>query len=240
MEKVWISPEWEKLSKEYSCPTIIKDKVITPFLLSKELEDCYINKSVLDAGCGPGHIAKSILEKFNVKSFTAMDYSESFVKYAKDLKINSEIKPTFSIGDVRKLPFNDSIFDVVLSINTVPVMSNINDLTKLIQESKRVLNKSGILLLVTTNDKAILSDKFNENFQVELLEKESTPIKCKLKVKKTDGSFIEFFDLCWTGKEIVRILEKESFKISFVKGLGGGHFFNDYEPFIFYKAISAG
>ena len=70
-----------------------------------------------------------------------------------------------------------------------------------------------------------------------LLDSHSTPIKCNLKVKKIDGSFIEFFDLCWASKEIVKILERESFKISQVKGLGGGDFFNNYEPFIFYKAV---
>ena len=237
MKKTWIKPQWEKISEEYSCPTIIKDKVLIPFLLSKELESYYTDKNVLDAGCGPGHIAKSILEKFNVKSYTGIDNSKSFVEYASNLEINSLVKPVFSVGDSRKLAFDDPSLDTVLSINVVPIMSNIDDLTNLISESRRVLKKSGVLLLMTTNDKTFLSKKFNENFQVELLDTKSVPMKCKLKVKKTDGAFIEFFDLCWPSNEIFKILEKQAFKVSYVKGLGGGEFFNQYEPFIFYKAV---
>ena len=236
-----MSPDWEEIHKQYSIPTIVKQKDVIPFLCSTELSDIFNGKSVLDAGCGPGHIAQSLLEKHQtIASYIGVDVSESAVQFAKTLEINSKLQPKFDCFDVISLPFSDSMFDTVLSINVIPLVSTEKDLKKLIWQSNRVLKTNGNFLLITVNDKAVLSSSANDTFQFALLNKTSEPIKYKARQKKIDGTFLEFHDLCWRANIVQEELQLAGFSISAYGSLHDRSEVNTDESFIFFKANKIG
>lgn len=104
-------------------------------------------KRVLDLGCGSGYGASRISEiAANVQ---AVDVSAEAIAYAsrKYPKQNlhfSTIKPGCS------LPFPDLNFDVVLSFQ---VIEHVSDHESYLREASRVLDKAGVLILITPDRK---------------------------------------------------------------------------------------
>lgn len=101
-------------------------------------------KSVLDIGCGMGAFTKILVQKgFFV---TAVDYSEDVVAFAKKLNNNHNAK--FLTANIYNLPFDESIYDMVICI---AVFQHLKDIQKAISEIKRVLKPGGIFVIITLN-----------------------------------------------------------------------------------------
>lgn len=94
-------------------------------------------KSILDAGCGTGFLAKK-LEKHG-KVF-AIDISPHAIKFAKRRKIRPKL------ASVTKIPFKDNHFDLLVSIDVL-YHKRVDDDEKALKEFYRVLKPGGILIL---------------------------------------------------------------------------------------------
>ena len=96
---------------------------------------------LLDAGCGSGGMLAAVARQFPSAKLTGMDVSE----HAVELTAGRETGATLTTGSVNHLPFRDSQFDVVLSLD---VLTNrgVNDLDAL-RECHRVLRPDGELIL---------------------------------------------------------------------------------------------
>jgi SAM-dependent methyltransferase len=70
--------------------------------------------SVLDVGCAKGFMLNDMAELIPGITVKGIDISQ----YAIDNAVES-IKKHVQVGDVRELPFEDSLFDVVISVTTV-------------------------------------------------------------------------------------------------------------------------
>lgn len=101
------------------------------------------NLKILDAGCGTGLLAKK-LQKFG--DVTGVDFSTEALYFAK--KRGIKVKRS----SVEKLPFENNVFDIVLSIDVIASKSIKNDLLPLI-EFYRVLKPGGILILRVSANK---------------------------------------------------------------------------------------
>ncbi len=232
----WERQAWDQGVTNYNSPSVIKEESMMPFLASDDLKDIYHGKNILDLGCGPGHFAKVICEKFSIKSFTGVDHSQSFIDFANGLDIKANIKPNFLNGDARNIKLEYSPYNTILSINVIPTMSTYEDFKNLLCTISNHMAVGSKAVIMSTNDRCVLSGKHNESFQISLVDGNSTPIKCNLKVKNIDGQYFEFSDNCWTREQIESELKANQIQIQLIKEIGGSKSFPEYYPFIVFIA----
>jgi SAM-dependent methyltransferase len=73
----------------------------------------------LDVGCGTGMLTRAIAQLASPREVVGVDPSEGFLNYAR----GQEPGARYVLGDARALPFEDGVFDVVVSglvLNFVP------------------------------------------------------------------------------------------------------------------------
>jgi len=78
--------------------------------------------SVLDAGCGPGEVLTRLARVAPSLHLTGVDLDEPMIRRAREKSMRTvgpngsgPRPPTFVVGDVAKLPFEDASFDLVVS-----------------------------------------------------------------------------------------------------------------------------
>lgn len=94
-----------------------------------------------------------------------LDAAEFHIEAATKTSI-SENKPlaSISLGDARRLPFDNEQFDLVLLFGPLYHLQEKEDRVKSIAEAKRVLKKGGVLLAATITRYASLFDGFWQGF----------------------------------------------------------------------------
>jgi ubiquinone/menaquinone biosynthesis C-methylase UbiE len=108
--------------------------------ISKHIKD---GDKVLDVGCANGYstIAQSIRKNIDI---TGVDFSEPMIEQAKKT-INKGIN--FSVGDIRKLPFDSEEFDVTYTTRVLINLPNWEEQLNGIHECLRVTKTGGIIVL---------------------------------------------------------------------------------------------
>lgn len=97
------------------------------------------DERLVDVGCGDGRVARLLRER--VAEVVAVDVVESAAW-------SDEPGLTFMMGDGEHLPFDDAIFDVVHSKDSLHHMEHPEDA---VQEYRRVLKPEGTALIVEAN-----------------------------------------------------------------------------------------
>lgn len=113
------------------------NKYLDEYWTFKILKKIVKGKKVLDLGCGSG-IRTRKLAKLGAK-VVGIDFSKTLIEIAR--KNNPQI--IFYIGDIKKMPFKNSEFDIVSS-NLV--LHYFKDLKPAYKETHRVLKKGGIFV----------------------------------------------------------------------------------------------
>jgi ubiquinone/menaquinone biosynthesis C-methylase UbiE len=101
-------------------------------------------KTVLDIACGSGY--GSSLLATSAKKVYAIDNDPSAISYAKKFYNNPISK--FSLGNAQKIGMKNNSLDVVVSFETIEHLPKPNEF---LLEMRRVLRKTGILVLSTPN-----------------------------------------------------------------------------------------
>lgn len=108
--------------------------------------DLKSGEKILNAGCGTGNLEMLIASNNPQTTISAIDFSESMLKRARD-KCNKFSNITFQkINLNNSLPFSDKEFDKIVSVNVLYALANPE---KIIREFARILNRNGVLILVT-------------------------------------------------------------------------------------------
>jgi demethylmenaquinone methyltransferase/2-methoxy-6-polyprenyl-1,4-benzoquinol methylase len=111
------------------------------------------NARLLDLGTGTGDLAREALSQAPQARVIAADFTLEMMRVGQK---NGALN--FSSADALQLPFEDSLFDAVVSGF---LMRNVIDLQKALQEQYRVLRKGGrIVILDTTRPKKNLLSPF--------------------------------------------------------------------------------
>jgi ubiquinone/menaquinone biosynthesis C-methylase UbiE len=99
--------------------------------------------SLLDVGCGPGTITMDLAELVAPGPVVGIDRSKEVIERAReaaDARALSNL--SFEVGDVYKLEFEDSLFDVVYAHQ---VLQHLSEPTRALVEMRRVLRDGGWL-----------------------------------------------------------------------------------------------
>lgn len=109
------------------------------------------NKTILDIASGEGY--GSFLLSSVAKTVYGVDISEDAVKHATAKYKNKNLK--YLAGDSVKLPFDDSMFDLIVSFETI---EHLNDHEAMMAEIKRTLKPNG-KLIISSPDKTKYSEE---------------------------------------------------------------------------------
>lgn len=104
------------------------------------------NKVVLDSACGDGY-GSSLLAESAFKVI-GLDIDEAVIEKANQKYGNSKL--SYITGSIEKLPFDDAMFDIIVSYETI---EHVNETIQnsFLNEIRRVLKPDGILIISTPN-----------------------------------------------------------------------------------------
>lgn len=190
----------------------------------KKLKKLYLNKDVLDYGCGTGEHALEIAK--NAKYVYGFDLSLDLIKKANEkLKFSNMRNARFILADGVEIPFKENSFDFILSLDLV--ISHIGAKYHIaFKEISRVLRKGGWLLFDCDNKWRFLLKEEEEKYQRALeapkdignlhewgLSEDEWDEKYKGKVKP-------IIFKTFTHQELKEILEENGFEIIKQWGIG--------------------
>ncbi|RLG16007.1 hypothetical protein DRN63_04715 [Nanoarchaeota archaeon] len=117
---------------------------------------------VLEAGCGYGH--KCVLfSKYYKANVIGVDFVLKPLKVLMNYLSRDHRTQSLQIfvcgGDVTKLPFRDSIFDVITSFGVVEHFRKYSEVIAALSEAQRVLKIGGYLILTIPNFAATFRNK---------------------------------------------------------------------------------
>ncbi len=138
---------------------------------------------VLEVGCGTG-IYTFEMTKYSNNIF-GLDISRGMLKEAR-MKINNFTPNNlvFVQGDAENIPFKDSLFDCVISIN---MLEHLDNAQKSMKEMKRVMKNDGKLTISIPNGNCKFDSKI-----VQIFMKVITPVFKKIASdKSTSVSYVE-------------------------------------------------
>lgn len=110
------------------------------------------NKMVADVACGSGY-GSYLLAGKGAKKVIGIDCDKKTIRYAKSRYQKSNI--TYQVGDANDLPINSSSIDVIVSFETI---EHIKKPTEFLNEAKKALKRSGLLIISTPNKKHSIGD----------------------------------------------------------------------------------
>jgi ubiquinone/menaquinone biosynthesis C-methylase UbiE len=116
---------------------------------------------VLDVACGEGYGTYMLSKQVN--RVIGVDISIEAIEHAKKIYSNNNIH--FINANATSIPLEDSLFDVIVSFET---LEHLEEHEKLIKEFKRLLKNDG-LLIISTPDKRFFSKNNPNPFHVKEL-----------------------------------------------------------------------
>lgn len=122
---------------------ILRQTQIYKFL--KYCNEIDLDKSVLDCGAGGDCPPLALFSKFGYKTY-GIELSDSQIEEAEKFSKEHKLELNISKGDMRMLPFADESISFIYSYNSIFHMEK-EDITKAVNEIKRVLKPGGICLI---------------------------------------------------------------------------------------------
>jgi malonyl-CoA O-methyltransferase len=154
-------------------------------------------EKILDAGCGKGRYLRNLVNDCSGLSFNGVDLSERVMN-----GIPSEINTRQ--GSLLAIPFNDSEFDLVYTVEALEHAVNVNGALK---ELMRVIKVGGSLIIIDKNIKklgALKLPDWEQWFDTKKLTKTLSDLGCEVTVfenipyeGRTDGLFT-----AWVAKKL--------------------------------------
>ena len=118
---------------------------------------------ILDLGCGYGRYTIPLAEMgFEIDG---IDLTPSLVSKARSIAKEHNLKVSFTIGDMRSLPFPNESYDVIICMwNTFSELYELVDQNRAIEEMLRVLRNYGFGIIEVRNHRASGVD---QNYKIE-------------------------------------------------------------------------
>ena len=162
------------------------------------------NDNILEIGMGNGFFVKDILAAGKNVKYSGCDFSDTMVKEASEMNNSFTANAQFILSNADQLPFKDTSFDKVFTVNTIYFWENSK---RTLTEIRRVLKPDG-MLIVTLRPKSVMDNlpvvkygftTFSKDDAVKLLEEnnfeilsatESADIEIKIDEQTFKNSFL--------------------------------------------------
>jgi len=147
-------PNTEKYLDRLELSNVLRESVIKTIVDSLQLPP---GSKGLDAGCGTGFYTMMLAEAAGFRGHvTGVDIEEKFLAKGRSLASKSGLteKVSFIKGDIRKLPFEDNLFDWAFSMDLVGHMNF--DPVILLKELARVVKPGGIIYILNWSSQMLL------------------------------------------------------------------------------------
>lgn len=118
------------------------------------LDKNYAGKSVIDVGCGSGNNLV-FLNTLDLKLYgteVSDEICSMTMRHLSEFNINAELKAGFNT----KLPFDDNLFDYLVSWNVIHYENNEDDMKRAIGEYARVLKPGGRIFISSTGPRHLI------------------------------------------------------------------------------------
>ncbi len=124
---------------------------LNPYLYTSDMRKEIVNmisndgcSRVLDVGCGTGYTTAGILSKRNICEVVGVDMNpKQLAKATHNLSIE-KTRTSLSRGDVENLPFQDEVFDAVVSVGAIEYFP---DPESALKEMARVSKRGGKVIV---------------------------------------------------------------------------------------------
>ena len=190
---------WEKISSSWN------KRKRKPLLSEVEkFAESWKPGKLLDVGCGNGRNIIPFLKRGFEGS--GVDFSQGMIKNATKFIKQNNVNASFSVADMRKLPFKDLKFDYAIMIASLHHLSK-EEGEKALLELKRVLKNDGKALITVWN-------KLQPRF---FFGKKQQYVKWKSGSKEDCNRYYYFYNY-W---EFKRLLKKVGFEILESSGIFG-------------------
>lgn len=154
---------WIQFSEEYDIKVFSLTK--NPERRKQILEKIKIGK-ILNLGCGStSYLNRDLIKQGN--HVTAIDFCQSMIDVSK--REFSDKNLEFELVDAINMPYNNNLFDSVISINSI-LPPERNEIYKIINEIYRVLIKGGKFVSFLTSFDSCVDLNKNYNINLELDE----------------------------------------------------------------------
>ncbi|HEX3733402.1 MAG TPA: class I SAM-dependent methyltransferase, partial [Mycobacteriales bacterium] len=150
--KGWVTAQFEteQQAKEYaearSLTRLDSRHRAARIELLHELLAKFPEGELLDAGCGPGVLARSLLDSpaYDYR-ITMVDQSEAMIKYCVTHTESGQVRAM--VGDIESLPFDDASFDVTISTGALEYA----DAGAAVRQLSRVTRPGGAVVVSMLN-----------------------------------------------------------------------------------------
>lgn len=109
----------------------------------------FTDPTIVEVGCGAGHVLKEITHKINTKNLIGIDILEDWLNQAKE-KLGDKVK--LIKGFAEKLPFNDNSIDYLVCSE---VLEHVIDPIVVLNEIKRTVKENGLIVISIPNETII-------------------------------------------------------------------------------------
>jgi demethylmenaquinone methyltransferase/2-methoxy-6-polyprenyl-1,4-benzoquinol methylase len=146
------APRWNQTLDRLGYPGAY-ETLLRSVLNEQALEIVGARPRVLDCGVGTGALSSALVRVLpNPFKLDAIDISPHMLERAKSSLSHTDLELTLRIGDVRKLPYENGVFDLVM---TAHVLEHLVDPSVALNEMVRVLKPGGLLITCLTRRSAL-------------------------------------------------------------------------------------
>lgn len=187
-----IQNQWKGKVEDYKTPTIIKQKLLHPYI-----ENILLNEgNLLDAGCGPGYFSRI----FSNKGYKVIGIDQN--PKPNDLKVE------YYEADLEHISLDTNSIDNVLLINVLSCISKEEKRLKILEEIFRISKNKTKIIIVNCDENII-----NESFSNDIIKTNKiNDGQFYLQLKKVNGNFITIKDNLIKEKEFLEQGEKVGLK----------------------------
>lgn len=131
-----------EVAKRYGREARIRMRYLSKSFVSVAKNWGITEGKVLDIGTGPGSLAIEFAKEIPGVEVIGLDLSDVILELARDNAQKSEVssRVSFERGDAEEMPFEDDMFDLVISSNTLHLIKNP---IRMFNEIQRVLKPEG-------------------------------------------------------------------------------------------------